>query len=337
MRSTDAVLDRFAEEVGESGPVAVEGRQTAWDVGGLPADGTRLVAAPTGIVDYKPEEMTVTVRAGTTVAELHDALAERGQRTALPDRGGTVGGALAVGHNDIRSLGRGLLRTSLLQVRYVSAEGRIISSGGPTVKNVSGFDLPRLIVGSLGTLGLVAEVILRTNPIPATSRWLVSTDADPLAITDTVLAPSAVLWDGSTTWVELEGHSADVDAELHRLATVGTFTDVAVGKDDSVDPGDGDSVEPGDGAVRNAGDGFPVAVPQHRWSLAPADVAGFADRAQTQGIDRFVAAVGLGLVFADRPQPRRTVSPEIQVVADRLKENFDPAGRLNPGRDPGRK
>ncbi len=333
LRSTDAVLDRFAEEVGQSGPVAVEGRRTAWDVGGPPADGTRLVTAPTGIVDYKPEEMTVTVRAGTTVAELNHALAERGQRTALPDRGGTVGGALAVGHNDIRSLGRGLLRTSLLQVRYVSAEGRIISGGGPTVKNVSGFDLPRLIVGSLGTLGLVAEVILRTNPIPATSRWLVSTDADPLAITDIVLAPSAVLWDGSTTWVELEGHGADVDAEAHRLAAVGTFTELATAdSDDRVDPDGGV-----DGAVGNADGGLPVAVPQHRWSLTPADVAGFAERARTQGIDRFVAAVGLGLVFADRPQPPRTVSPEIQVVADRLKENFDAAGRLNPGRDPGRK
>ncbi len=320
MRSTDSILARFAEEVGERGPVAVEGGRTRWDVGGSPADGTRLVTAPTGIVDYQPDEMTVTVRAGTSVAELNQTLAGRGQRTALPDRGGTVGGALVVGHNDMRSLGRGLLRTSLLQVRYVSAEGRIISSGGPTVKNVSGFDLPRLIVGSLGTLGLVAEVILRTNPIPATSQWLVSTDADPQVVADTALAPAAVLWDGSTTWVELEGHGADVDAERRRLDTVGTFTEAATT----------------DGAHR-AADELPVPVPEHRWSLAPADIAGFADRAPGLGIGRFLAAVGLGLVFADQPQPLRPVPAEIQVVADRLKENFDPTGRLNPGRDPGRK
>ena len=97
--------------------------------------------------------MTVRVRTGTTVEELHTELAARGQRTPLVERGGTVGGALAVGENDIFVLGRGTLRASVLQVRYVSAEGRIVNGGGPTVKNVTGFDLPRLMVGALGTFG----------------------------------------------------------------------------------------------------------------------------------------------------------------------------------------
>lgn len=313
LATADPVLTGFAEQVGDSGPVAATGAMTRWLVGGPVDETARLVTAPTGIVDYKPDEMTVTVRAGTSVAELHAALAEQGQRTALPERGGTIGGALAVGENDFRALGRGMLRTALLQIRYVSAEGRIISSGGPTVKNVSGFDLPRLMVGSLGTLGLFAEAIIRTNPIPAVSRWLVADRADPLAVYDTLLAPSAVLWDGQATWVQLEGHKADVDAQQRALAPLGTFTEV----------------EAGEG-------GSPVTLPDHRWSVMPSQLPTFGDLVGGEP-PSFVAAVGLGLVFAGHPQPARTVDPQVQIVADRVKQNFDPIGRLNPGRDAGRK
>lgn len=313
LATSDPVLAAFAEEVGDTDPVAVVGGRTRWDVGGPSAEGTRLVTAPGGIVDHEPDEMTVTVRVGTTVADLHRALAERGQRTALPDRGGTVGGALAVGENDVRALGLGLARTALLQIRYVSADGRIISSGGPTVKNVSGFDLPRLLVGSLGTLGLLAEAILRTNPIPEVSRWITATGVDPGAVVDGLLAPSAVLWDGETVHVLLEGHRADVDAQQRSLAPVGTFTEV--------DPGHLDPAT-----------GLPVPLPANRWSLPPAEALDL-DGGET---GRFVAAVGLGLVFAERPQPPRPVGPAQQLIADRLKQNFDPSGRLNPGRDPGR-
>ena len=75
--------------------------------------------------------------------------------------------SLAVGHSGIRRLGWGPVRDTVLEVRYVSADGRLIKGGGPTVKNVSGYDLPRLFVGSLGTLGIIAEVVLRTRPVPA--------------------------------------------------------------------------------------------------------------------------------------------------------------------------
>ena len=317
LASTDPVLADFAADIGDSGPVAISGAKTRWHLGGESAEGTRTLQAPTGIVDYSPDEMTVTVRAGTSVAELHAELATKGQRSALPERGGTVGGALAVGENDIRSLGRGLIRTSLLQIRYVSAEGRIVSSGGPTVKNVSGFDLPRLMVGSLGTLGLLVEAIIRTNPIPAVSRWVSAPKADPLAVYDALLAPAAVLWNGATTWVQLEGHQADVDAQHRALAPHGTF-----------------------GEVPALGDGLPVDLPAHRWSLAPADLPSLAESAADEANTnpgRFVAAIGLGLVFADNSQPLRALAEQNAVIAARLKENFDPTGRLNPGRDPGQK
>ncbi len=304
LATNDPVLLGFAEEVGTDGPVAVAGRRTRWTTGGTLAPDTRVIAAPSGIVEHLPDEMTVTVRAGTTVADLHAELAAAGQRTALPDRGGTVGGALAVGENDLRALGRERVRTALLQVRYVSAEGRIVTSGGPTVKNVSGFDLPRLMVGSLGTLGLLGEVILRTNPIPPVSRWYAAAGAHPRAVLETLLAPSAVLTNGETVWVELEGHAPDVDAEAARLASIGSFAEVA----------------------------GPPELPVHRWSLTPAEVLSLHDTGHVIGASDFVAVAGLGLVFSHEPQPPRSVDPGVAIIAERLKQNFDPTGRLNPGR-----
>ena len=87
-----------------------------------------------------------------------------------------------------------------------------MKAGGPTVKNVSGFDLRRLLVGSLGTLGLIGEVVLRTRPLPAASRW-VSGPTDPFALAALLYRPTSILWDGTHTWVLLEGDPDDVDAQ----------------------------------------------------------------------------------------------------------------------------
>lgn len=299
LRVDDPVLVDFAELIGADDPIAVEGNRTRWDLGGTPAPGTRLVTAPTGIVEYVPDEMTVQVRCGTEVADLHAALAEHGQRTSLPERGGTIGGALAVGENGLHVLGRGRVREALLQVRYVSDDGRVITGGGPTVKNVTGFDLPRLMVGSLGTLGLLAEAILRTNPIPAVTRWVASDDADPFAVLDTILRPSAVLWDGARTWVELEGHFVDVDAEQSRLGAIGGWHETE----------------------------RPPILPEHRWSLPPSQLR---DTAQFGA--KFVASIGVGTVWASEPQPPRPLQAGVRALGERIKQQFDPRGRLNPGR-----
>jgi glycolate oxidase FAD binding subunit len=300
---TDPVLLDFALEVGDSGPVAIAGNRTRWDLGGPAVEGTRLLTAPTGIVNYVPDEMTVTVRCGTSVEELHQALAEKGQRTGLPERGGTVGGALAVGENCLHVLGRGRVRETALQVRYVSDDGKVVTGGGPTVKNVTGFDLPRLMVGSLGTLGLLTEAILRTNPIPTCTRWLRSEGIDPFAVTRTVLRPSAVLWDGTSTWIELEDHPAAVDAEQARLAAVADVVEV---------------------------DG-PPPLPEHRWSLTP---GALRDTSQF-GAGSWIASVGVGTAWASQQQPAVVIERGVATLSARVKEQFDSRGRLNPGRTPG--
>ncbi|HET9612442.1 MAG TPA: FAD-binding protein [Acidimicrobiales bacterium] len=214
---TDPV-SAFASDVGPpaAGPVTAVGGRTQWHAGGPPPGpdvAGREVRAPAGVVAVEAADMTVRVRAGTTVADLDAALAEVGQTVALPPwPGATVGGVLAVGHSGLRRLGWGPVRDAVLEVRYVAADGAVVKAGGPTVKNVSGFDLCRLLVGSLGTLGLLAEVVLRTRPLPAAERWLAG-EADPFALVHRLHRPAAVLWDGVTTWVLLDGHPADVAAQ----------------------------------------------------------------------------------------------------------------------------
>jgi glycolate dehydrogenase FAD-binding subunit len=295
----DGVLDRFAREVGPAaaGPVVAVGGRTRFGVGGAVDPAAREVRAPAGVVAVEPADMTVRVRAGTTVADLDDALAEVGQVVALPPwPGATVGGVLAVGHSGLRHLGWGPVRDTVLQVRYVSAEGRVVTAGGPTVKNVSGFDLCRLLVGSLGTLGLLGEVVLRTRPLPAAERW-VAGPADPFALVRRLHRPASVLWDGTTTWALLDGQPDDVAAEAEACG----LPEVEGGPD----------------------------LPPHRWSLPPGELPALAG---TDG--RFVAQVGVGVVHHSRPRPPRPVDPAVAGLHRRIKAQFDATGRLAPGRDP---
>lgn len=296
-REVAAELESFAAEVGPDGPVAVVGGRTHWDVGGRCPEDTRLVRAPAGIREFDPADMTIRVGAGTPVEELDAALAEAGQRANLPlVSGATVGGVLAVGRDDVHALGRGRLRDALLEAVYVADDGRLVKAGGPTVKNVSGFDLCRLLVGSLGTLGLVGEVILRTWPRPAAQLWMAG-PCDPAELRRKLYRPSSILWDGQTSWVHLEGHDSDVDSEAELARSLGCT------------PVDS-----------------PPPLPAHRVPAGALEVEGF------QG--SFVAQVGTGSAYVSEPGLHPDPDPAVVALHQRLQSEFDPRGRLNPGRDP---
>lgn len=283
-------LTDFASEVGVDRPVSIAGLATR----GGPVDGVHTVMAPIGVESVQPDEMTICCGAGTPVEDVDAALAEHGQSVAIPPSG-TVGGALAVGRSGLRRLGYGPVRDTVLQIRYVNAQGKVVTAGGPTVKNVSGFDLCRLLVGSYGTLGFIGEVILRTRPRARFEQWF-ETTADPFELFPNLYRPTSVLWDGTTTWVLLEGHERDVTAtaDEHELT--------------AADP--------------------PAEVPTGgRWSMPPSELPSLP------GTGRFVAEIGVGIVHHESPPPERSVDPVVADLHRRLKHEFDPTGRLNPGVD----
>ena len=168
------------------------GARTQWDVGGPAPRDAAEVRAPAGIVAYEPADMTITVGAGTTFADLDAALAEHGQECPLDPRSpdATIGGILACGLSGVRRARYGPVRDQVLEVRFVTGDGHLVKGGGPTVKNVTGYDLPRLFVGSFGTLGVLMQATLRCRPRPRRSRWFAGNGAGAR------YRPAAHLFDG---------------------------------------------------------------------------------------------------------------------------------------------
>ena len=125
------------------------------------------------LVDYEPNDFTISVEAGMTLATLQRTLAENGQFVPLDAphfERATVGGVAAVGRGGLRRTAFGGPRDWLIGMRMVRADGQPIKGGGQVVKNVSGYDLPKLFAGSMGTLGAIVEVTLKLRPLPATDR-----------------------------------------------------------------------------------------------------------------------------------------------------------------------
>ena len=289
-------IRKFAAEVGPTGPVTVAGGQTQWEVGGLPDPNVRKVVAPSGVWSHQPEEMTVRCGAGTTLIELSEVLAQHSQMVPLDMApNATVGGVLAVGRSGIRRLRYGPMRDLVLQIRHVDHAGKIVTSGGPTVKDVSGYDLCRLLVGSLGKFGCIAEVILRCLPMPAATKWL-SGIADPFEVYSKLYRPSSILWDGKRVWVCIEGVLSDVEAEAALL---------------NLEEVEGPPALPVGGRV--------ALEPK---SLKDLEVNG----------SNWIAEIGVGIVHSDIPIGGGQVSERNRSLMRDLEHRLDPTGRLNPGR-----
>jgi glycolate oxidase FAD binding subunit len=124
----------------------------------------------TGILEYQPGEYTITARAGTPLMVVQAALAENGQYLPfdppLAQHGATLGGTIAAGLSGSGRYRYGGVRDFLIGVRFVDGQGRLVRGGGKVVKNAAGFDLPKLMVGSLGRLGVLAEVSFKVFPRP---------------------------------------------------------------------------------------------------------------------------------------------------------------------------
>ena len=141
------------------------------------------------VLEYEPADLVVTVEAGLTLAKLQAMLNEQGQ--FLPIDGppqATIGGLLAVGHGGASQYAYGRPRDWLLGCRIALVDGTIVHTGGRVVKNVAGYDLSRMMVGSLGTLGVIVEVSLKVAPLPAREETLLAEHTDVIEACEAVRA-----------------------------------------------------------------------------------------------------------------------------------------------------
>jgi glycolate oxidase FAD binding subunit len=175
----EALCQTVREQVALGRAIYPRGGGTALDYGGIPsrpgvAVDTRAISR---LIDYPFADMTITVEAGMTLSDLRAILAEQHQRVLVdaphPDRS-SLGGIYATNTTGPRRYGAGRPRDQIIGVSVVTSEGVIVRGGGRVVKNVAGYDFPKLLTGSMGTLGIITQLTLKVRPIPEASAlvWL---------------------------------------------------------------------------------------------------------------------------------------------------------------------
>ncbi len=167
------------------------------------------------LIEWEADDLTVVVETGATVSDLESELATRFQTAGLLENAGTatVGGVLAAGISGYRRARYGPTRDRVLEVTIVTGDGRIVRGGGRVVKNVTGYDLPRLVVGSFGSLGVIVSCCFKLWPAP---RAVATVTLGLDQAVDTY-RPLAVLEDGTRKTVYLGGTEAEVRDQIARL------------------------------------------------------------------------------------------------------------------------
>lgn len=292
------------------------------------------------IISLVPEDLTVVVEAGTRVRDLVERLSEHGQTAVLnglPEES-TVGGAVAAGLSGWERLRYGPIRDRTLEVVLATGDGRVVRGGAPLVKNVTGYDLPRLLTGSFGSLGLISRVALKLWPRGRQTATVAVDDAERALAT--AYRPLAVIEQDDGVQVYLSGTAAEVEAQasgiggtvregLHWPEPLAGDTVLVVrvprpltrGAVDRVPPGWRYQAAFGVGEVRMAGAGDPTGV--------------------LSGLRAWATEMGGAAVIERAPDPvYATVDPwgdpgPSLPLQRRVKDAFDPLRICNPGRLPG--
>ncbi|HKQ31373.1 MAG TPA: glycolate oxidase subunit GlcE [Burkholderiales bacterium] len=190
----------------------------------------------TGIVDYDPTELVITARCGTPLKTIDAALAAQGQMLAFEPphfgEGATLGGCIAAGLSGPRRQAAGALRDFVLGATLMNHRGEVLRFGGRVMKNVAGYDVSRLLAGSLGTLGLIVDVSLKVLPKPAVDLTLSSTVDEATALrklnewSGKPLPISASAWRGGVLKLRLSGTGSAVETAAARLSNELSWTRV---------------------------------------------------------------------------------------------------------------
>ncbi|HMC57151.1 MAG TPA: FAD-binding protein [Gemmatimonadaceae bacterium] len=246
---TTHIVDRVLAARAAHMPLRIQGAGT-WMRAGRPTDiaDTLSVAADRGIIEYVPGDLTITVRAGTTLDEVAAATEPHAQWLPLDPWGGnagTIGATLATATSGPHSHAFGLPRDVALGVEVVTGSGQVVRAGGRVVKNVAGFDLTRLMIGAWGTLGVITEATLRLRARPEVTRTVAIELSAATALADVVtrlralpFAPLAceVLHAGAAALLgfdagdvliaRLGGNARAVASQLDLMRALGTMSDV---------------------------------------------------------------------------------------------------------------
>lgn len=350
--------------------VAVRGGGSKLDWGPTPArcDAILSTRALDRIVEYEPGDMTCIVEAGIAIDALQAHFrSDPTHRQALmldpPGDGATVGGVVATNAAGPRRTRYGTPRDLLLGVRYVTGDGLIARAGGKVVKNVAGFDVAKVLTGSLGTLAVITETAWKLHPIPDTARTVVAdlADAEALgaacaALRRAPIVPTAVevLWPERLILVRIESTTAGAEAQAAEAAAL--LGDEAR----IVDADEGDalldrsrsSALHAEGPVIAVGV-LPRALPDlahaveragARLSARALLVAGEvclpdADPDRLRGLVERVRDLGGNVLPRHLPSDLANLVPGpndagARIVSAALKRELDPSGILAPGREP---
>ena len=381
--SVQDIIDQLAHAIREAAnhqtPLRIRGGGTKDFYGGPLRGETLDTAAYRGVIEYEPTELVLTARAGTPLAEIDEALREKGQMlafepphfgslpsplappplkgvlygvpgtgegnvvSAAPKMGmATLGGCIAAGLSGPRRAYTGAVRDLVLGVRMLDGKGSDLRFGGRVMKNVAGYDLSRLMAGSLGTFGVILEVSLKTLPLPAAEFTLrrEQTSAEAIALMNEwagkPLPLSATCHIDNQLYVRLSGAVAAVRAAREKLG--------------------GEEVADGTAFWRDLReqqlDFFRQSQPLWRLSLKsttpPLNLPGrqllewggalrwLKSDADAETV-RKAAAHGGGHATLFRGGDKTSgvfhpLPPVLMRLHQRLKQSFDPAGILNPGR-----
>ncbi|MEV8563288.1 FAD-binding protein [Streptomyces sp. NPDC051917] len=211
--------------------IRAAGTAASWGAPPAPADLLLDTRGMEGLLHYDPADMTVAARAGTPLSQLQAVLAAQRQRIAFDAArtasGATIGGLIATADAGPAQQAFGALRDLVIGATIVLADGTAVRTGGHVIKNVAGYDLAKLFTGSLGTLGVLADVVIRLHPLPHTSATLrlPSTAADAVALGGRILTaglePAALEWCHEHLLVRLEGDRGGVKDRLTAVTRLG--------------------------------------------------------------------------------------------------------------------
>lgn len=351
--------DAHAALADTSGAVELRGANTAAGWAGEPEPSPTVLdtTGMTGVLAYNPADMTIAVRAGTTLTEVQRVVAEHGQRVAFDAarvaRGATVGGLVATADSGPLAQAYGSMRDLVIGATVVLADGTVARTGGHVIKNVAGYDLAKLMHGSYGAFGLLAEVVLRLHPIPAASRTVrLDADLDTASaraadVLASALEPVSLEWADGTLLTRVEGTVAGADTRADELARL--TGGAVLGDDEAAAAWSRHAELVGEAAVRIGcrpsrlrGVLAACAGPSVATESSEATVAGLATGIATVALTRHdgehvhdvVAAAGGTSVTRRREAGTRAwgAAPSALRVLTRVKRELDPGGRLGRGR-----